>query len=171
MARPNRTGIQIIDPGIEPISAESESPTQHSQDAYANGTSGSSYSVVFVHGLQGDPVETWSLKPLSSMQSSLPNLNFFRSLTSRQQPRDKGDSTETAKNTSNRSTTFWPKDLLADDLPNVRLLTFGYSSDVLATFRAVSQNNIMQHAQNLVGDILGERQVGKYTSVSASAEV
>jgi hypothetical protein len=166
MTRPNFTGIQIIDPGTEPLSAESETLTPHSLEALM--LTRSSYSVVFVHGLQGDPVETWSYKPLSPMRSSPPNPNPFRGLTRRllRKPRDSRDSTETENNTPNRSTTFWPNDFLAGDLPNVRLLTFGYSSDVLSTFRAVSKNNITQHAQNLVGDVLGERQVCKYTSVS-----
>lgn len=43
-----------------------------------------------------------------------------------------------------------PNDLLAADMRHARLLTFAYSSDVLATFHAVSQNKIMLHAQNLL---------------------
>lgn len=55
---------------------------------------------------------------------------------------------------------FWPGDLLAvdKDLSNVRLLTFGYNSDVLRIFGATGRNNISQHAKNLVGDLLGERE-------------
>lgn len=45
---------------------------------------------------------------------------------------------------------FLPRDLLAADMRHARLLTFAYSSDVLATFHAVSQNNIMLHAHNLL---------------------
>jgi hypothetical protein len=66
---------------------------------------------------------------------------------------------ETSPQSTSRGKIFWPGDFLASDVPDVRLLTFGYSSDVLSTFRAGSQNNIMQHAQNLVGDLLGERNV------------
>lgn len=129
----------------------------------------SSYSVVFVHGLQGDSVETWSLKPPSAMRSSLQNISLLQRLIRRQsqEARDKDDSTGTVNSNPDKSTIFWPKDLLADDLPNARLLTFGYSSDVLTTFRAASKNNITQHAQNLVGDVLGERHVGKYTYMLA----
>ena len=62
---------------------------------------------------------------------------------------------------SNSDGVFWPRDFLSQDMQHLRLLTFGYSSDVLATFQAVNQNNIMQHAQNLVRDLLRERYVRK----------
>jgi hypothetical protein len=52
--------------------------------------------------------------------------------------------------TGNRETTwtdksskiFWPRDLLQGDLPDVRIMTFGYN--------VASQNRIGNHAQNLV---------------------
>jgi hypothetical protein len=107
-------------------------------------------------------VETWSFNPPGpDLRSRFRALNPFhnhnrsRSKEPRQLPTDVGILGQPA----GKGKTFWPGDFLAHDLPNVRLLTFGYSSDILATFRAVSQNNIMQHAQNLVGDLLGERDV------------
>ena len=51
---------------------------------------------------------------------------------------------------------FWPKDLLAEDIPNVRIISYGYESEVLKMFTAASsanKNNIFQHAQNMLADI------------------
>lgn len=46
--------------------------------------------------------------------------------------------------------TFWPRDLLPKDLPNVRILTFGYDSTPGRFLGAASTNMVHQHATNLV---------------------
>ena len=52
---------------------------------------------------------------------------------------------------------FWPKDLLSRDVPNVRIITFGYDSGVVRFFGRVSQNQIHDHAKTLIGDLRGCR--------------
>src|SRR5271156_1339560 len=60
--------------------------------------------------------------------------------------------------TGNRETTwtdksskiFWPRDLLKADLPDVRIMTFGYDADIVHFWDMASQNRIGNHAQNLV---------------------
>ena len=48
---------------------------------------------------------------------------------------------------------FWPKDLLSRDVPNVRIITFGYDSGIVRFFGRVSQNQIHDHAKTLIGDL------------------
>jgi hypothetical protein len=45
---------------------------------------------------------------------------------------------------------FWPKDLLKDDCPNARILTFGYNTNVSNGYSAKNQGNIFSHARNLL---------------------
>ncbi|KAI9830205.1 MAG: Nucleolar protein 9 [Phylliscum demangeonii] len=47
----------------------------------------------------------------------------------------------------------WPRDLLPDDVPNARILTFGYQADAVSFFNHVSHSSIFQHAQNLLQDL------------------
>ena len=65
-----------------------------------------SYSIILVHGLQGNQFNMWS----------------------------SGD-------------TFWPHNLLAKSLRNIRIISYGYNLDI------TSHNSILQHAENLVQDI------------------
>jgi hypothetical protein len=46
---------------------------------------------------------------------------------------------------------LWPRDLLPQDVPNARILVFGYNSNIM---RNVSQEGIQDHATNLL-DRLG----------------
>src|SRR6202044_4274369 len=55
------------------------------------------HSLVFVHGLRGDRIATWS-----------------------------------------RDQICWPRGLLKDDIPNVRIITWGYDSSVLRTTKSAS---------------------------------
>ena len=68
--------------------------------------------VVFVHGLRGDRLETWT-----------------------------------------RDGVCWPRDLLPQDLPYARILTWGYDSTVANVKSFTSQSSIFGHAQNLLGDL------------------
>ncbi|KAJ8115774.1 hypothetical protein OPT61_g2667 [Boeremia exigua] len=53
--------------------------------------------------------------------------------------------------TDKHSNVFWPKDLLArDDLPSMRVLSYGYDADVAHFWAMGSQNRIGEHAGNLV---------------------
>ncbi|KAI0506067.1 hypothetical protein F5B22DRAFT_651114 [Xylaria bambusicola] len=49
-----------------------------------------------------------------------------------------------------RSGTYWPADLLPNDIPNARILSFGYDADVATFFGPVGQNTLQGHASNLV---------------------
>lgn len=81
--------------------------------------------IVFVHGLNGDPHDTW---------------------------------------TSQKSKTFWPKQLLPPLLQEekARILVYGYDADVTSfTGDGVSRDKIHNHAENLVAVLVANRRVGQ----------
>jgi hypothetical protein len=54
---------------------------------------------------------------------------------------------------------FWPVDLLPEDCPNVRLLTWGYESNISRFFSGpANQNTIFAHARDLLYALGMERQ-------------
>ncbi|KAI1409865.1 hypothetical protein F5Y13DRAFT_169107 [Hypoxylon sp. FL1857] len=54
--------------------------------------------------------------------------------------------------------TFWPVDLLPNEIDNARVLTFGYDVDVAKLFQPVGQNNLQSHAKNLMNDLARKRE-------------
>ncbi|KAH7118589.1 hypothetical protein B0J13DRAFT_651721 [Dactylonectria estremocensis] len=68
--------------------------------------------------------------------------------------------------TGNRETTwthsssgvFWPTHLLRADVPNMRILTFGYDADVVHFWAMASQNRVRNHALNLVNALVQLRE-------------
>ncbi|KAI9155556.1 Vegetative incompatibility protein [Paramyrothecium foliicola] len=99
--------------------------------------------IVFVHGIQGHPYKTWKFHaPAPTKQRT-----SIRALLHR---RAKG-ADSTPGDGSLPDTVFWPKDLLADDFANARILTYGYDSRVSHFFRGpANQNNISGHGRSLL---------------------
>ncbi|KAL8941796.1 MAG: hypothetical protein Q9216_002034 [Gyalolechia sp. 2 TL-2023] len=52
---------------------------------------------------------------------------------------------------------FWPRDLLPAELPNARIMSYGYDVDVMNFFSNASQSSIFQHALNLLEDLQRKR--------------
>ena len=110
------------------------------------------YSIVFVHGLQGHPRNTWykdTVTPtLASVnQKEALEQDWKQNLNSRRSKYYIGKVTE---NRSQRGV-FWPAELLPQDCPKARIMTFGYDSRVTKFFGgAVSQNNVFANAKNLL---------------------
>ncbi|KAH6712777.1 hypothetical protein BKA61DRAFT_483921, partial [Leptodontidium sp. MPI-SDFR-AT-0119] len=111
-------------------------------------------SIVFVHGLQGHPRKTWSCEtnnptrvPKGPKEPSGGSHHLkIRKLFSR---KHSGSSQENRE--SQLGEVFWPLDLLPDDCPNARILTFGYDSKVTNFFAGpASQSNIIAHARDLL---------------------
>jgi protein SERAC1 len=75
-------------------------------------------SIVFVHGLTGGQITTWSAEG-----ANVP----------------------------------WPKLLLSEDIPEARISAFGYDADVVKVLGQTSQNNIRQHANNLLSSLADMR--------------
>ena len=73
-------------------------------------------SLVFVHGLRGDKIDTWK-----------------------------------------HGSIVWPRDLLKEDVPNARIMTYGYDANVMNFFSNASQSSIFQHAINLLEDLQRKR--------------
>ncbi|KAH7073935.1 Alpha/Beta hydrolase protein [Paraphoma chrysanthemicola] len=55
------------------------------------------------------------------------------------------------------SSVFWPRDLLAIDLPKTRIFTFGYDADVARLFRTAGSNTIRDHGKSLAQDLAVRR--------------
>ena len=90
--------------------------------------------IVFVHGLEGHPCKSWRYKEPKA--SKLPS---FR----RKAP---------------QKSVFWPRDLLADDVSNVRIFTYGYDSKISHYGSGpVNQSNISQHGLSLLHDVSAQR--------------
>jgi hypothetical protein len=45
--------------------------------------------------------------------------------------------------------TFWPQDLLPNDFPKARIMTFGYDADITHVFGQVSTNTLRDHGKTL----------------------
>lgn len=118
-------------------------------------------SIVFVHGLQGHPRNTWtweSNKGISDNTTpieSKPKVrkrkvlsNWFKRENVSPKPVQNGG----------RSMVFWPYHLLYKECPNSRILTWGYDSMISTFFHgSANQNNFFSHARNLLGDLNRER--------------
>lgn len=48
---------------------------------------------------------------------------------------------------------YWPVHLLSKDVPDARIMTFGYDADVTKFLGPVSQNNLRDHASALLGEL------------------
>ncbi|KAM0800739.1 hypothetical protein BDR22DRAFT_932188 [Usnea florida] len=57
-----------------------------------------------------------------------------------------------------KSGMYWPAKLLSCDIPNSRILSFGYDADVVNFWNPVSQNRIGHHASNMLGDLTRRRE-------------
>ncbi|KAF2877209.1 hypothetical protein BDV95DRAFT_558683 [Massariosphaeria phaeospora] len=62
------------------------------------------------------------------------------------------------KSLSDEGLCFWPKDLLPDDLPHARIITWGYDADVVKPFNVVSVARLTQHAQHLCTELANIRE-------------
>jgi hypothetical protein len=68
------------------------------------------------------------------------------------------------KNVGKRNECFWPQDLLAEDIPNARIATWGYDADIVhgLPFHAVSTNTLQQHSGNLCGHLANLRSASEH---------
>jgi len=48
---------------------------------------------------------------------------------------------------------YWPVHLLSKDVPDARIMTFGYDADVTKFLGPVSQNNLCNHASALLKEL------------------
>ena len=128
---PNPSPLRIRQEGITILSEGSQSPIIA--------------DVVFVHGLQGHPQKTWTYtKPVEK-----PKKSQF-SLFSQKQEKNESPITKTS--------TFWPKDLLPTDIPNIRIFTYGYDSHISHFFGGpANKKNIFQHGGSLLEDLARAR--------------
>ncbi|KAJ5371988.1 hypothetical protein N7517_003994 [Penicillium concentricum] len=116
--------------------------------------------VIFVHGLQGHPRKTWTFYPNSpsppdSLSSEVGKKSKSRGLSrllghTRKRQEEAGSSATQDEENGATTGVFWPGDLLKDDLPQARIMTFGYNTNVQQGYHAVNQGNIFSHARNLL---------------------
>ncbi|KAJ5363029.1 hypothetical protein N7541_003873 [Penicillium brevicompactum] len=100
--------------------------------------------IVFVHGLQGHPRNTWTYHHSSSKKG-------LGRIISHRHAKQKEEDNETPGDV------FWPQDLLKEDIPNARIMTFGYNTMVQRGTQAVNQGNLFSHAKNLLYDLESTR--------------
>jgi protein SERAC1 len=62
--------------------------------------------------------------------------------------------------TGNRENTWahpngvlWPRDLLPEDLPSARIMTFGYDADVVGLIKTAGSNTLRDHGKSLATDV------------------
>lgn len=139
-------------------------------------------SVVFVHGLFGHPVQTWTQSPPASADKGIGKHNDPTSLASaiksrkilpwfhsRSSAKPVPNETSTAEvsseslhrgNAINNRGVFWIQDILPDLIDNIRIFTFGYDVDVVhfnPFTRGAGQASVYQHAKTLLNDLADAR--------------
>jgi hypothetical protein len=105
-----------------------------------------------VHGLRGHPKNTW----VDSCDVSIEEERSSRSLLERFVSYFKAKpsvSTADGKESDERlkpRQLFWPRDYLAQDIPQARVWTYGYNADVIGgPFLANNKNSVSDHGRDL----------------------
>ena len=52
----------------------------------------------------------------------------------------------------------WPSELLRQDIPDARILSFGYDADIVNFWNPASNSRLSNHAENMVGDLVRKRE-------------
>jgi hypothetical protein len=90
-------------------------------------------NVIFIHGLQGHPKDTWTYTrgAADATDSKPTHLSGLTALLKRKRQSQK-ENAEAGPSTPLE--VFWPFDLLASDIKDIRILTYGYDSHVSKFF-------------------------------------
>ena len=130
---------------------------------------------MFVHGLQGHPHKTWALDPKSAQKNSrqalaplkvhkrdktraLSPFRLFskhtRTKSGRSIKEEALDNVDEKRNQeAEAKDVFWPRDLLKEDFPMARIMTFGYNTNITQGYKAANQGNIFSHARDLLYEL------------------
>lgn len=130
----------------QPLAVEtvSSSPIQSASDSQRTPNPTSQASLrerLFPNG------DTYGLRVLHEPAEPLVDIIFVHGLT--------GDSYNTWLDVE--SGTYWPVHLLSKDVPDARIMAFGYDADVTKFPGPVSQNNLRDHALALLNEVAAVR--------------
>ncbi|KAI9765553.1 MAG: hypothetical protein M1839_005419 [Geoglossum umbratile] len=149
-----------------------------SNSVYLNKSVAPLPDIIFVYGLQGHPQNTWThkSKPAQSPQGrSLSPLKVFKSNGTRAlsifhkfskhkdlepgilEEVDVDQEDSTGEGRDQEKDIFWPKDLLKDNFPKARIMTFSYNTNITQGYQAAHQGNILSHARNLLYELEEKR--------------
>jgi len=107
----------------------------------ASGGQNPSLDIVLIHGIQGHPKDTWTFENSNEPEKGF--LPFFKKKN---------------KSSANSNRNFWPRDDLPRDLPESRVLTYGYDSHVTKFCGAeLNLNTITDHAESFLNSLVRER--------------
>ena len=57
-----------------------------------------------------------------------------------------------------KSSVHWPSHLLKQDIPDARILSFGYDADIVKLWNPASNGRLSNHAENMVGALVRKRE-------------
>lgn len=60
----------------------------------------------------------------------------------------------------------WPSTLLKEDIPEARIFIYGYDANVASFWGGASQNRLVNHAESMVGHLVGRREDTNTVSVT-----
>ncbi|CAO2650032.1 Nn.00g013240.m01.CDS01 [Neocucurbitaria sp. VM-36] len=136
-----------------------EDVSQYGLSEIAKGGDTPDFDVVFIHGLQGHPKNTWTYTESDKHSSSAKKKSFFKKVFKRSDKQS--SSSPCASQTSThveQSPCFWPKDFLAVDFPKARVFTYGYDSRVTHFFAGpANTSNILDRGRDLLSRLAGVR--------------
>ncbi|KAL6717685.1 hypothetical protein ACLMJK_005600 [Lecanora helva] len=108
-------------------------------------------NIIFVHGLRGHPLRTWTSsqsKGSNNATATSSRSSGIKSLFQSKNPA--GENTGPQKKSSGQQQVFWPRDFLLEDIPQARVWTYGYNADVTGgLFQANNQNSVSKHGRDL----------------------
>ena len=100
--------------------------------------------IVFIHGLQGHAEKTWTYIDQGSRQPR-ESRRWLSRLGEGHHSRS------CSPHSLDQTSCFWPADLLPQDVPGARILTYGYDANVSHFFEeCVNQNSITAHSESLL---------------------